>query len=216
MTISVLLADDQTLVRTGFRLIIEATPGLHVVAEADNGVDALRLARERRPDVCLLDIRMPGLDGLEVARCLMSGAEATPPAVVMVTTFDLDEYVDQALRLGASGFLLKDSGPELLVEAVRAAASGEALVSPSITTRLVRHYLTRHPARGRHRGLELTPREEEVVLAVARGRTNQEIAEEAHLAVSTVKTHLGAIQRKIGARNRVEIARWAFETHRVG
>lgn len=211
MPIRVLLADDQVLVRSGFRMIIDAADDMTVVAEAANGADALDLAVRLRPDVCLLDIRMPGLDGLGVLRRLQQPNVADPPEVVIVTTFDLDEYVDEALRLGACGFLLKDSGPDLLLEAVRAAASGEAIVSPRITTRLVRHYLRRQPPHKRTPHT-LSQREEEVARAVARGLTNSEISDETYMAVSTVKTHLAAVQRKISARNRVEIAIWVHES----
>lgn len=211
MPIRVLLADDQVLVRSGFRMIIDAADDMCVVAEAANGVDALDMALRLQPDVCVLDIRMPGMDGLDVLRRLQRSPATPPPAVVIVTTFDLDEYVDDALRHGACGFLLKDSGPDLLVEAVRAAASGDRIVSPRITTRLVRHYLSRHP-RSRPPHVRLSQREDEVARAVARGLTNTEIASETNMAVSTVKTHLASVQRKLGARNRVEIAIWVHES----
>lgn len=211
MPTRVMLADDQVLVRSGFRMMIDAADDMAVVAEAANGADALDLAVRLRPDVCLLDIRMPGLDGLGVLRRLQQLKVIDPPAVVMVTTFDLDEYVDDALRHGACGFLLKDSGPDLLLEAVRAAATGEAIVSPRITTRLVRHYLQRRPSRPQPASSRLSQREEEVARAVARGWTNSEIADDTHMAVSTVKTHLAAVQRKIAARNRVEVAIWVHE-----
>lgn len=211
MTVRVLLADDQVLVRSGFRMIIDAAPDLSVIAEADNGLQALQLAQDLRPDVCLLDIRMPGLDGLEVTRQLNARGPSTAPAIVIVTTFDLDEYVDAALRNGACGFLLKDSGPELLVHAVRAAASGEALISPRVTTRLLQHYLGQRPRTKPTASQLLSEREQEVARHVAHGLTNQEVAGATHTSVSTVKTHLANIQRKVGARNRVEVTRWVFE-----
>jgi DNA-binding NarL/FixJ family response regulator len=211
--IRVLLADDQEMVRTGFRLILSAEPGVEVVAEAGNGVDAVARSRELRPDVVLMDIRMPQLDGLEATRVLCADPE--PPRVVVVTTFDLDEYVYGALRAGACGFLLKDAGPRLLVEAVRAAAAGDALVSPSVTVRLLEHLAARPAARTPQLPDPLSPRELDVVRAVARGRTNAEIAAELFVSLSTVKTHLTNIQSKLSARNRVEIAAWAWEHGQV-
>jgi DNA-binding NarL/FixJ family response regulator len=211
--IRVLLADDQEMVRTGFRLILSAEPGLEVVGEAGTGVDAVARARELRPDVVLMDIRMPQLDGLEATRAL--AADPEPPRIVVVTTFDLDEYVYGALRAGACGFLLKDAGPRLLVEAVRAAAAGDALVSPSVTVRLLEHIAARPVARTPVLPDPLSPRELDVVRAVARGRTNAEIAAELFVSLSTVKTHLTNIQSKLSARNRVEIAAWAWEHGQV-
>jgi DNA-binding NarL/FixJ family response regulator len=202
------------MVRTGFRMIIEAQPDMTVVAEAADGVEAVEAARRLRPDVCLLDIRMPRLDGLEATRVLAGPGVADPLRVVIVTTFDLDEYVYGALRGGASGFLLKDSGPALLVEAVHAAARGDALVSPSITVRLLSHVAEgRAPANASLAPAQpLTERELDVVRLIARGRTNTEIAQELFVSLSTVKTHLGNIYTKIGARNRVEVAAWAWES----
>ncbi|MCY7342647.1 MAG: response regulator transcription factor [Pseudonocardia sp.] len=204
----VVLADDQEMVRTGFRLILSAEDGIEVVGEAGTGVDAVALARRLEPDVVLMDIRMPELDGLEATRQLM--ADLRSPRIVVVTTFDLDEYVYGALRAGACGFLLKDAGPRLLVEAVRAAAAGDALVSPSVTVRLLAHLAARLSA---HTALAdpLSRRELDVVRAVARGRTNAEIGAELFVSLSTVKTHLTNVQSKLGARNRVEIAAWAWE-----
>ena len=209
---TVLLADDQEMVRTGFRLILSAEDGIDVVGEAGTGVDAVTKARALHPNVVLMDIRMPELDGLEATRQLM--ADARPPRIVVVTTFDLDEYVYGALRAGACGFLLKDAGPRLLVEAVKAAANGDALVSPSITVRLLEHLATRPTGRSTLPD-PLSPRELDVVRAVARGRTNAEIAAELFVSLSTVKTHLTNIQAKLDARNRVEIAAWAWETGHV-
>jgi DNA-binding NarL/FixJ family response regulator len=213
----VLIADDQDMVRTGFRFFLDAQPDITVVAEAADGETAVRLAREVRPDVCLLDIRMPRLDGLEATRLLAGPDVADPMRVVVVTTFDLDEYVYGALRGGACGFLLKDSGPTLLAEAVRAAAAGDSLVSPSVTVRLLRH-VTADPApepvtasRPAPATEPLTDRELDVVRLVALGRTNAEIAAELYVSLSTVKTHLSSVQLKLAARNRVEIAAWAWQ-----
>ncbi|GAA1589419.1 response regulator transcription factor [Actinomadura kijaniata] len=214
MTIGVLVADDQSMIRRGLRLILEDQPDIRVVGEAADGAEAVALARRLRPDVCLVDIRMPRLDGIEVTRALAGPKAADPLRVVVVTTFDLDEYVYGALRGGAVGFVLKDAGPGLLVEAVRAAHNGEALVSPSITLRLLRHLASagapREPAR-----TPLSDRELEVVRAVARGRTNQQIAAELFISLSTVKGHVSGIQAKLGTRNRVQIAAWAWENRLV-
>ncbi|GAA2882686.1 DNA-binding response regulator [Actinoplanes cyaneus] len=210
--IRVLVADDQAMVRTGFGMIIGAQPDMEVVGEAADGVEAVEAARRLRPDVALFDIRMPKMDGLQALRLLAGPGVTDPIKVVVVTTFDLDEYVHQALRNGAAGFLLKDSGPALLVEAVRAAYSGDALISPSITVRLLEH-LSQPAPTGDDGGL--SPRELEVVRLIARGRTNAEIAAELFISVGTVKTHLGSVQSKISLRNRVEVAAWAWERRLV-
>jgi DNA-binding NarL/FixJ family response regulator len=210
--IRVLIADDQAMVRTGFGMIIGAQPDMEVVGEAADGVEAVAQARRLRPDVALFDIRMPKMDGLEALRMLAGPGVADPVKVVVVTTFDLDEYVHQALRNGAAGFLLKDSGPALLVEAVRAAVSGDALISPSITVRLLQHLSPPAPS-GDDGGL--SPREVEVVKLVARGLTNAEIATQLFISVGTVKTHLGSVQTKLSLRNRVETAAWAWERRLV-
>lgn len=212
VTIRVLIADDQELVRTGFQMILDAQPDMEVVAAVADGAEAVSEARRLRPDVCLLDIRMPRLDGLEVTRVLAGPGVENPMRVVIVTTFDLDEYVYTALRSGATGFLLKDSGPTLLIEAIRAAASGESLVSPSVMVRLLQHLAKPSPVSVRPLAEPLTERELDVVRLVARGRTNQEVAAELFVSLSTVKTHLGSIQVKLGARNRGEIAAWAWES----
>ncbi len=216
MTVRVLVADDQEMVRAGFRLILDSDPGIEVVAEAADGRDAIALAKELRPDVCLMDIRMPHVDGLEATRALAGPGVEDPLRVVVVTTFDLDDYVHTALRNGAAGFLLKDAGPALLIEAVHAAARGDVLVSPSITVRLLAHFAEPVPAGPPPQPVvPLTEREEEVLHAAARGRSNAEIAEELFISLSTVKTHLAALQDKIGARNRVELAAWAWQTGRM-
>lgn len=212
--IRVLIADDQEMVRAGFRMILETQDDIEVVADVADGVSAVARARELRPDVCLLDIRMPGMDGLEVTRALAGPGVADPLKVVVVTTFDLDEYVNAALSNGANGFLLKDAGPALLLEAVRAADRGDALVSPQITVRLLKHFAGHSPPRAAAEtpAEPLTERELDVVRAAARGLTNTEIGTELFLSLSTVKTHLAAVQAKIGARNRVEVAAWAWRT----
>jgi DNA-binding NarL/FixJ family response regulator len=214
MTIRVLIADDQAMIRGGLRLILEDQPDITVVAEASDGVDAIEQARRLRPDVCLVDIRMPRLDGIEVTRALAGPGVPQPLRVIVVTTFDLDEYVYGALRGGAAGFILKDAGPALLVEAVRAAHNGDALVSPSVTVRLLRHLTVplREPGTSRS---SLTEREVEVVQEIARGRTNLEIGAELFISLSTVKSHVSTIQTKLGLRNRTEIAVWAWENRIV-
>jgi DNA-binding NarL/FixJ family response regulator len=212
VTIRVLIADDQPMVREGLGRIMAAETDIEVVAEAADGVEALRLARELAPDVALLDIRMPRMDGLTVTRQLAGG----PTRVVVVTTFDLDEYVYPALRDGACGFLLKRSGPALLVEAVRAAYAGDSLISPSITVRLLKHVTGPRPVRAGGQPVEaLTERELEVAAHVGAGRTNAEIGAELFISAGTVKTHVAAIQRKLGVRNRVGIAVWAWDTGTV-
>lgn len=218
MTIRVLLADDHDLVRVGLKMILDAQPDIEVAGEATDGREAVELTHRLRPDVCLFDVRMPELDGIEATRLLAGPDVAEPLPVVVITTFDLDEYVYRALEAGARGFLLKDAGPELLVQAIHAAAEGDALIAPSITGRLLEAF-----AQGGGPGSDpppqpvepLTDREEEVLLTVARGRTNAEIAEELFISMSTVKTHLASLMAKLGARNRVEIAIWAYETGRL-
>ncbi|MGW4525448.1 response regulator [Amycolatopsis sp. NPDC004378] len=212
MPTRVLIADDQAMVRAGFRLILEGEPDIEVVGEAADGDQAVRLARELRPDVTLMDIRMPGVDGLRATELLAGAGVPDPLHVVMVTTFGLDENVHAALRAGACGFLLKDAGPNLLVEAVHAAAHGEALVSPAITTRLLAHFSRRDTRRAPAPESPLTPRELDVVKAVASGATNDEICRSLVVSLPTVKTHIGAAKRKLGARNRTEIAIWAWES----
>ncbi|MFM9594843.1 response regulator [Streptomyces scabiei] len=207
--IRVLIADDQEMVRMGFRLILDAQPDIEVIGEAADGAACVELARRLRPDVCLVDIRMPRLDGLDVTRALAGPGVRAPLRVVVITTFDQDDYVHTALRNGACGFLLKDAPPSLLIEAVRAAARGDALVSPAVTVRLLKHLSPARPDPDAD-GL-LTERELDVTRLVAVGHTNQEICSRLVVSLSTVKTHLANIQQKIDARNRVEIAAWAWE-----
>lgn len=216
MSIRVLVADDQEIVRTGLTMILDAQPCIEVVGQAADGEEAVALARALRPDVCLFDIRMPGLDGVEATRLIAGPQVVEPMAVVVITTFDLDEYVHAALKAGARGFLLKDAGPELLAQAVRAAASGDALIAPSVTARLLATF-ARSPADTppAQPTEPLTDREEEVLATLARGRTNTEIADELFISLSTVKTHVANLMAKLRARNRVEIAIWAYETGRV-
>jgi len=216
MNIRVIVADDQEIVRTGLTMILNAQPGIEVIGEAADGRHAVELARRLRPDVCLFDIRMPGLDGIEATRTLAGPGAADPLAVIVITTFDLDDYVYAALRAGARGFLLKDAGPALLAQAVHAAANGDALIDPSVTTRLLKAFTNTAPVSPPKQPLQaLTEREEQVLAAVARGRTNTEIAHELYISLSTVKTHIASLMTKLDARNRVEIAMWAYETHRI-
>jgi DNA-binding NarL/FixJ family response regulator len=209
--IRVLVADDQTLVRDGFRSLIERQPDMDVVAEAADGRDAVAKAREVRPDVVLMDIRMPVMDGLEATRVLL--ADPDPPRVLVLTTFDRDEYVFEALKGGASGFLLKDVRSGELTEAIRTVAQGDRLLSPSITKRLIEEYVRRPspgerpPALGR-----LTERELEVLKLIARGRSNAEIADELVLEMTTVKTHVNRILTKLGLRDRVQAVVLAYES----
>ncbi|MQA81277.1 MAG: response regulator [Streptosporangiales bacterium] len=204
MSIRVLIADDQEDLRSGYRMVIDAQPDMHVVGEAADGRAAVSIARRIRPDVVIADIRMPHLDGLEVTRQLAGAGVADPLRVVVVTTFDLDEYVHAALHNGACGFLLKRSGPGLLVEAIRAAVEGDTLISPQLTVRLLRHLAPPHPVSSASAGL--TPREAHIARLVARGMTNGEIGEEMHLAAGTVKNHVARIIGKLGVANRVGVA----------
>ena len=216
MTIRVLVADDQDIVRAGLTMILNAQPDIEVVGQAADGREAVAFARKLRPDVCLFDIRMPQVDGIEATRQLAGPDVADPLAVIVITTFDLDEYVHGALKAGARGFLLKDAGPELLTQAIHAAANGDALIAPSVTARLLAAFADTQPGQPPPQPLEpLTSREEAVLIPVAQGWTNHEIADELHISLSTVKTHLASLMRKLNARNRVEIAMWAYETGRI-
>jgi DNA-binding NarL/FixJ family response regulator len=216
MSVRVVVADDQEIVRTGLTMILNAQPGIDVVGAAPNGRQAVEVARRLRPDVCLFDIRMPELDGIEATRRLAGPDVPDPMAVVVITTFDLDEYVYAALQAGARGFLLKNAGADMLSQAIHAAASGDALIAPSVTARLLATFAGNAPAAGPAQPIDpLTEREEQILAAVARGRTNNEIADEHHITLSTVKTHVTSLMNKLGARNRVEVAIWAYETGRV-
>jgi DNA-binding NarL/FixJ family response regulator len=212
--IRVVVADDQPDVRSAFRLVLDSQPDIVVAGEAADGEQALKVTRHLRPDVVLMDIRMPRLDGLEVTRELLRDPRTADVRVVVVTTFDLDEYVVQALKLGACGFLLKRSGPTLLIESVRAAVSGDMLISPQITVRLLRHLRT--PAEADAGKAVLSRRETEIAAQVAQGKTNAEIAAELFISPGTVKTHLANIGDKLGIRNRVGVAAWAWEHGIVG
>jgi DNA-binding NarL/FixJ family response regulator len=215
-TTRVLVADDQDIVRAGLTMILDAQPGIDVVGEAADGRAAVALARKLRPDVCLFDIRMPHVDGIEATRQLAGPDVDDPLAVVVITTFDLDEYVYGALKAGARGFLLKDAGPALLTQAIHAAANGDALIAPSVTARLLAAFADTHATPRPAQPIEpLTSREEQILIPVAQGWTNSEIADDLHISISTVKTHLASLLRKLDARNRVEIAMWAYETRRI-
>lgn len=214
MTIRVLIADDQELVRVGLRMIIEAAPDLEIVAEATDGVEAVELAARHTPDVCLLDVRMPRLDGVAACRRIVE-AGGHRVKVVVITTFDLDEHLFGALEAGATGFLLKDAPGELVADAVRAAAHGHAMISPRATQRLLRSFAPPSRTGGGPATVEISPREEEVLGAVAAGHTNGEIAESLHMSLSTVKSHVNSLLAKIGARNRVELAIWAHRSGRL-
>src|SRR4051794_33358030 len=210
--VSVLIADDQALVRAGFRAILEAQPGIKVVGEAGDGRDAIDLARRRQPGVVLMDIQMPDVDGLEATRPLLDDAGDREVAVLMLTTFDLNEYVYEALRAGASGFLLKDVLPEDLVAAVRVVAAGDGLIAPTITKRLIEQFArTAPPSTPPPRLEELTPREVEILTLMARGLSNAEIAEELVLSHATVKTHVKRVLNKLGIRDRVQAVVLAYE-----
>jgi DNA-binding NarL/FixJ family response regulator len=212
MTLRVLIADDDALTRTALRTIFDANDDLDVVAEATDGLEAVEAAGRLLPDVVLLDIRMPNLDGLEAARQILASS-SNRARVIMLTTFDLDEYVYDALKAGATGFLRKDAPPERLLAFVRSAGDGDALLDPAITSRLVERYARPHAPGGRATGklAELTPREVEVLIQIARGRSNAEIASEMYLSEATVKTHVSRILAKLDLRDRVQAVVLAYE-----
>ncbi|MFB9837157.1 response regulator [Actinoallomurus acaciae] len=217
MTIRVLLVDDQPLLRTGFRLILEGEADIAVVGEAGDGAQAVELTRTLLPEVVLMDIRMPGVDGIEATRRIVREEAAKhDPRVLILTTFDLDEYVVEAVRAGASGFLLKDAPPEDLVTAIRIVADGNAIVAPSVTRRLLDRFATRLPSvreEAPPRGLAmLTERELEVLRHVARGLSNAEIAAQLVVSETTIKTHVGNLLAKLGLRDRVQAVVFAYET----
>jgi DNA-binding NarL/FixJ family response regulator len=214
MTIRVLIADDQALVRGGFRVLVEAAPGMTVVAEAGDGAEAVAGTREHRPDVVLMDIRMPGVDGIQATREITADPDTHDSRILVLTTFDLDEYVFAALRAGASGFLLKDTSPEDLLAAIRIIAAGDALLAPKITRHLIDEF-TRQPDQHAPRPADLgslTDREQEVLAEIARGLTNTEIAEQLHMSPATAKTHVSRLLGKLNARDRAQLVIVAYET----
>jgi DNA-binding NarL/FixJ family response regulator len=211
--VRVLIVDDQSLVRAGFRMILESEEDVEVVGEAADGAEAIAAAEEFSPDVILMDVRMPNVDGLEATRRLLEGKDEGP-RVLILTTFDLDEYVYEALKVGASGFLLKDTPPEQLVEAIHVVANGDALLSPVITRRVIEEFVRRPPDSLRKPAdtlQELTPRELEILRFVARGLSNAEIAKEAFVSETTVKTHVAHILLKLRLRDRVQAVVFAYE-----
>jgi DNA-binding NarL/FixJ family response regulator len=217
MTIRVAIADDQGLVRAGFRMIVSSQPDMQVVGEAGDGQAAIDLVHREKPDVILMDIRMPRVDGIAATRTITGGA-GSPPRVVILTTYELDEYVFDALAAGASAFLLKAAPPEDLVQAIRVVASGDALLAPSVTKRLIEEFAKRpKPAAGKAKQLEgLTERERDVLTEVARGLTNAEIAARLHIAETTVKTHVAHVLDKLDLRDRVQAVILAYETGLAG
>ena len=216
MTISVLIADDQAMVRAGFAALLDAQDGIRVLGQAADGAEAVALAARLNPDVVLMDVRMPQLDGIAATRRIL-GADypaAHVPRILMLTTFDVDDYVYDALEAGASGFLLKDALPEDLVHAVRVVAGGDALLAPSVTRRMIEHFAARRPRAGRASAAlrELTDREREVLILIGRGRSNAEIAGDLFISEQTVKTHVGKVLAKLGARDRIQAVIFAYDT----
>jgi len=213
MSIGIVIADDQALVRAGFRMILEAEEDLLVLAEAKDGAEAIEAARRARPDIVLMDIRMPTMDGLEATRRIIAAGDQ-PPRVLMLTTFDLDEYVFDALHAGASGFLLKDVPPEQLVAGIRVVAEGESLLSPSVTRRLIESFVRDHRRASEPPPEleELTARELEILGLIARGLSNAEIADQLVVSGTTVKTHVARVLSKLGLRDRVQAVVLAYET----
>jgi DNA-binding NarL/FixJ family response regulator len=212
MTIRVLIVDDQALVRGGFHVLIEAAPDMTVIAEAGDGATAVALTREHRPDVVLMDIRMPELDGIEATRQITSSPELTRCRILMLTTFDLDEYVFASLRAGASGFLLKDTSPEELLIAIRVIAAGDALLAPKVTRHLIEEFARQPEQRAPSPGLDvLTEREREVLVQIARGLSNTEVATALHMSPATAKTHVSRLLAKLNARDRAQLVIAAYE-----
>jgi DNA-binding NarL/FixJ family response regulator len=212
MTIRVVLVDDQALVRTGFRMVLDAEADIEVVGEAADGLQAIQAAHRLQPDVVLMDIRMPNLDGIDATRRLAGPEVGDPVCVLILTTYDLDEYVFAALRAGACGFLLKHTSPEELVQAIRTVASGEVLIAPSVTKRLIAEFARAPASPQPPRELQrLTEREREVLELVARGMSNAEIAKELFVGAATVKTHVGRVFTKLGLRDRIEAVIYAYE-----
>ena len=214
MSITVVIADDQALVRAGFRVLVDSEPDLEVVGEASTGEEAVAVVKATNPDVVLMDVRMPALDGLEATRRILAPPNESATRILMLTTFDLDEYVFQAIRAGASGFLLKDTPPNELLLAIRVIAGGDALLAPSVTRRLIAEFASR-PASSVVSGdllSSLTDRELEVLTEVANGKSNAEIAAELHMSVATAKTHVSRILTKLDARDRSQLVVIAFQT----
>jgi DNA-binding NarL/FixJ family response regulator len=214
MTIRVAIADDQPLVRAGFTTMVSYADDLVLVGEAESGADAVAVAKHLRPDVFLMDIRMPGLDGLDATRRITGDPELAGVRIIMLTTFDLDDYVYEALRSGASGFLLKDARPEDILNAVRVVAAGEALLAPSVTRRLIERFAAQPspPARSPSTLTQLTERESEVLILVAQGMSNTEIANRLYISLFTAKTHVSRILTKLNARDRAQLVMQAYET----
>jgi DNA-binding NarL/FixJ family response regulator len=212
--ITVVVVDDQALVRAGFRVLVDSSPDFAVVGEAADGLEAVRVVRETTPDVVLMDIRMPEMDGIEATRQIIAAGGDGPTRVLILTTFELDEYVYEALKAGASGFLLKDTPPEDLLEAITVIAGGNALLAPSVTKTLIAEFASRTTHRYQNTKLlaALTPREQEVLVLVSRGRSNAEIAEELHMSAATAKTHVSRILTKLGARDRAQLVVIAYES----
>jgi DNA-binding NarL/FixJ family response regulator len=213
VTITVVVADDQALVRAGFRVLVNSADDLEVVGEASDGVEAVSVVEATRPDVVLMDVRMPKMNGIEALQHIVGSPDACESRILMVTTFDLDEYIFDALRFGASGFLLKDTPPEDLLAAIRVIAQGESLLAPSVTRRLIAEFATRPaavPSKGR---LDLlTDREREVLASIGKGSSNAEIADELNMSVATAKTHVSRILAKLEARDRAQLVVIAFQT----
>ncbi len=214
MTITVVVADDQALVRGGFRVLVNSASDLQVVGEASDGIEAVAVVEATRPDVVLMDVRMPKMDGLEATRRIVGSQTDGKSRILMVTTFDLDEYIFDALRFGASGFLLKDTPPDELLAAIRVIAQGDSLLAPSVTRRLIAEFANRPadlaPMTGRLDSL--TQREREVLVAIGQGKSNAEIGEDLHMSVATAKTHVSRILAKLEARDRTQLVIIAFQT----
>ena len=208
MSVRLLIADDQAVVRSGFRALLEGEPGIEIVGEAEDGIQAVALARRRAADVVLMDVRMPRMDGIEATRALADD----PVDVLVVTTFDLDEYVFGALRAGAAGFLLKDAPPDVLIEAIRTVARGQGLIAPEVTRRLIARFAEVSPRDGAPAAADLSERERQVLLLVAHGLSNAEIGRELGVEETTVKTHVSAVLGKLGLHRRVEAVIYAYET----
>jgi DNA-binding NarL/FixJ family response regulator len=214
MTIGVVIADDQALVRGGFRVLVDMTDDMTVLGEASDGTEAVALARQHHPDVILMDVRMPGQDGIEATRQIKRDNDTTQAKVLILTTFDLDEYVYAALRAGASGFLLKDTSPEKLLDAIRTIATGEALLAPTVTRRLIENFAARDEPEPVAPNLldALTDREREVLLEIAKGLSNAEIAQRLHISPATAKTHISRLLMKLDARDRAQLVVIAYQT----